>query len=97
MFASGLNKTLDARQTSPHTTAVDPTNTQEQRAVTRKDYVLIAAALAEARNYSISRSAHPESYFHGCDAVAYEIANSLGKDNPRFDRARFLKAAGVAP
>jgi len=94
MFASGLNKTLDARQASQHTTAVDPTNTQEQRAVTIKDYVLIAAALNSARPQFLEEPPTCDEQ-HALDVLA--IADALARDNPRFDRERFLKAAGVAP
>ncbi len=51
--------------------------------MTRKDYVLIAAAL--------------NSCAQGADksTVVYQLADALARDNPRFDRERFLKAAGV--
>lgn len=48
--------------------------------MTRKDYVLIAAALREARTVA---------------EAARLLADQLAQDNPRFDRERFLKAAGV--
>lgn len=52
--------------------------------MTRKDYVLIAQAIADV----------------WCDSqaqadIADSIANALEADNPRFDRARFLDACGV--
>ncbi len=52
--------------------------------MTRKDYVLIAAALNSCANGADKKT------------VAYQLADALAQDNPRFDRARFLKAAGVA-
>jgi hypothetical protein len=56
--------------------------------MTRKDYVLIAEALARAdRPYAEGRAQHRTD----CEA----IADALAQDNPRFDRERFLKAAGV--
>lgn len=57
--------------------------------MTRKDYVLIAAALKDAR------ASTPEANHVGVDVAASNIAHALARDNPRFDRARFLKAAGV--
>jgi hypothetical protein len=58
--------------------------------MTRKDYVLIAEALASVRNeYADApmRNTHTDC----CEAVA----DALARDNARFDRARFLKACGV--
>lgn len=60
--------------------------------MTRKDYELIAAAVRESVT---ARGAPPDAYV----AVAYlahVLAASLRADNPRFDKARFLKACGVA-
>lgn len=56
--------------------------------MTRKDYILLADALkavADATEY-------PERL--GAQLAANEIAHRLQRDNPRFDRERFLKAAG---
>ena len=59
--------------------------------MTRKDYVLIADTLVNLM-----------SDFNNCgddsvslSLVAEELADTLAKDNPRFDRARFLTACGV--
>ncbi len=57
--------------------------------MTRKDYVLIAAALNTARVQVQDTPAE----MHG--TCARFIADELARDNPRFDRSRFLKAAGV--
>lgn len=55
--------------------------------MTRKHYVMLAGALRRARER--------DDVAQGTvDAVAVEIASTLGDDNPRFDRARFLRAAG---
>lgn len=57
--------------------------------MTRKDYVLIAEAFkvaAEAVDY-------PERL--GALLAANEIAHRLERDNPRFDRARFMAACGL--
>ena len=61
--------------------------------MTRKDYILIAAALKAARSsYTLPNVA---IYHNGIDNAAQRLADALGRDNPRFDRERFLKAAGV--
>jgi hypothetical protein len=57
--------------------------------MTRKDYILIAAALKKASERDASEGI-PVTY-----QAAYELATALGRDNPRFDRERFLQAAGV--
>lgn len=59
--------------------------------MTRKDYILIAAALRDARQAN-STAAHEIAI----SDAAFILARSLANDNPRFDRARFLAAAGVA-
>jgi hypothetical protein len=65
--------------------------------MTRKDYVAIAAAISEARmnptHFFINRE--EGEYGEGVFSVAVALADRLARDNPRFDRARFLKAAGV--
>jgi hypothetical protein len=33
---------------------------------------------------------------YGAEAVALELADLFARDNPRFDRARFLSACGLA-
>jgi hypothetical protein len=55
--------------------------------MTRKDYELIAAVLAKFEaegGVTVER-----------DAMAYDLADALGADNPRFSREVFLVAAGV--
>ena len=63
--------------------------------MTRKDYVLIAAALAEARRQIPETGAHATWEFVANSTAARVLAISLAQDNPRFDRKRFLKACGV--
>ena len=63
--------------------------------MTRKDYVAIAAAMYRTRP-TLDRSVKDARGFYAqhltdCD----EIALTLARDNPRFDRARFLKACWV--
>lgn len=58
--------------------------------MTRKDYVLIADALKHAA------ACDPGTEGGGIYRAAVCIADALAADNPRFDRARFLQACGVA-
>ena len=60
--------------------------------MTRKDYVLIADALRQA--YVVQRDRYVGTSA-GVRAAAEYISDALASDNPRFDRERFLKAAGV--
>ena len=55
--------------------------------MTRKDYQLIASVL---KNYATEGIPVDDR-----DAIAYDLADALAADNPRFDRDRFLIAAGV--
>jgi len=65
--------------------------------MTRKDYILIAAAIAEARRQIPEGGAHATWEYVSNSTVARVLAHSLASDNPRFDRERFLKACGVLP
>lgn len=58
--------------------------------MTRKDYVLIAAAIK-----AVTEEHSADSVVNGITWTAERIADALARDNPRFDRERFLKAAGV--
>lgn len=63
--------------------------------MTRKDYVLIAEAI-RAVSKDWERAASESHRAIGAAAiagVAREIALALSRDNPRFDRARFLAAS----
>jgi hypothetical protein len=61
--------------------------------MSHKDFVLIAAALASARNALNNTS----DTYCALDAVVEELADALARTNPRFDRARFLAAARGEP
>lgn len=61
--------------------------------MTRKDYILIAAAIANA-GVSVTDINEPQ-YQHGIEDTTHAIADALARDNPRFDCERFLKACGV--
>jgi hypothetical protein len=56
--------------------------------MTKKDYVLLASALADA-HYHATQFIGGESVWERC---VDEIADSLSEDNPRFDRKRFVAA-----
>lgn len=55
--------------------------------MTRKDYQLIAEVL---KKFTAEDGNVVER-----DAMAYDLADALGADNPRFDREKFLVAASV--
>jgi hypothetical protein len=55
--------------------------------MTRKDFVLIAAAVASARAISVDAQ-----HIGAVDTVALELADALRTTNPNFDRDRFLRA-----
>jgi hypothetical protein len=58
--------------------------------MTRKDFQLIADAIAEASEN------HPELFRLGASAiVAHRLADALAGTNDRFDREKFLTACGV--
>ena len=73
--------------------------------MTRKDYILIAAAIREAlvdidrdgNNAILSdHSSHVIAGERmGAHSVALRLADTLANDNPRFDRAVFLKACSL--
>jgi hypothetical protein len=58
----------------------------------RKDYIAMAAAFREARGDSgeLDRGADDLWY-----AMLSAVADVMARDNPRFNRAKFLLAAGV--
>lgn len=61
--------------------------------MTRKDYVAIAAAIHNrALAFDVGAHIDGEAAVY---MVARDLADVLANDNPRFDRARFLKACGV--
>ncbi len=59
--------------------------------MTRKDYVLLAEALLGAKPARWHDGAQNSQHCADC----MSIADALARDNPRFDRHRFLVAAGV--
>jgi hypothetical protein len=65
--------------------------------MTRKDYELIAATLnAQALEYrSGTAFSHDDDVaLEALLRIANSVADALTRDNPRFDRERFLSACG---
>ena len=57
--------------------------------MTKKNYETFAAIIADAMGLATSDEKGL------LRSVAYDMAEVFESDNPRFDRERFLKAAGV--
>jgi hypothetical protein len=55
--------------------------------MTRRDYIIIAGALNQARKVAIDRSE-----VDGVEVAASWVADALKKDNGRFDLGRFMAA-----
>jgi len=68
-----------------------PPPNQEEKKMTRKDYVLLADAIKNARKVEDDMGTVLVSVAH----LAHTLATELEIDNSRFDRARFLTACGV--
>lgn len=69
-------------------------------AVTRKDYELIAGAIARTNMAKTWKELNPSTVKREANAatlrlLVVDVAASLADDNPRFDRDRFIKATGV--
>ena len=62
--------------------------------MTKKHYVAIAKTLAALRA-AYGAKANAASYGAAMSDAATELAVYFESENPRFDRARFLKACGV--
>ena len=66
--------------------------------MTRKDYQLIAKAIAEIRaSYQVSTIGHEDIIQRNTalDDVTINIACHMREDNPAFDLAKFKQAAGM--
>ena len=73
--------------------------------MTRKDYILIAAAIREAlgdiastgdsEHLSDNGRTFNSGESQGAHRAALRLADTLANDNPRFDRAVFLKACSL--
>lgn len=62
--------------------------------MSKKDYVLIARALRESRDEAV-RNAASQSAFTALEDVARRLASALKHADPKFQRAKFLRAAGA--
>ena len=60
--------------------------------MTRKDYKLIAGILNGAITFEKEKN---EEKSFALMAVAHTFSNVLAKENPRFDRTKFLTACGI--
>ena len=58
--------------------------------MSKKDYVLIATALRQARNVAVGRPPGVHGPEGGIDMAIGLIAQALARDNPRFQPDRFL-------
>lgn len=68
--------------------------------MTRKDYVAIAAIIAETSAAdALDRAPEHRGFPLGVESaravIAHRLAGHLQADNPRFDRARFLEACKI--
>lgn len=61
--------------------------------MTRKDYVKLAEAFELITKHSATYDANRD-YRAGVIMAARQVAYKLAQDNPRFDRARFMRACG---
>lgn len=59
--------------------------------MSRKDYILIAAAL-----HTVQLHITPGTARATFNNAVNKLADALATDNPRFNRERFLTAAGVS-
>jgi hypothetical protein len=57
--------------------------------MTRKDYILLADALRAARRYVFD---HGNTGEEAVAVASHFVIEALARDNPRFDRERFLEA-----
>lgn len=60
--------------------------------MTRKHYEMIAEILKAARSNKVPAQATLDATV---DFIAVELADKMAQENPRFDKARFLKATGA--
>lgn len=70
-------------------------------AMSKKDYVAIAAQFMKEKNHLKEHFEKDSSYemgaTYGIEVMARRLSDVMARDNPRFDRDRFLAACGVAP
>lgn len=71
-----------------------PNLTGKAHSMTKKNYELIAGVLRPIAETVVSREPGRDCYT--AIVIAYKFAKILETENKSFDRARFLKACGVA-
>lgn len=64
--------------------------------MTKKDYELIARALRDTMLIDIASADELRGATKATRSACARVAAALATENPRFDRARFLAACGVA-
>jgi hypothetical protein len=74
--------------------------------MTKRDYQMVAAVLNQRRNSFLIDAAQDislasqrlfENYADGIERTAKALADEFEKENPRFDRPRFMIAVKAAP
>ena len=63
--------------------------------MTRKDYVAIAQCISDGALINCATQHDLIMNTGTRTKIAWQLATMMRADNPRFDRARFLKACGV--
>lgn len=63
--------------------------------LTRKDYKAIARYISETKPANGMPVDWQAGCYAACERIGLLLANHFEADNPRFDRARFLKACGL--
>jgi hypothetical protein len=63
--------------------------------MTRKDYELIASALRSSRLHLPSNDERQAGAKDQWETTVEEVADDLERENPRFDRNKFLTACGL--
>lgn len=63
--------------------------------MTKKDYILQAEAIRDSKSALEYASLNLGETQRAIQVVAYTLANRLQKDNPKFDKNRFITACGL--
>lgn len=63
--------------------------------MTRKDYVAIAKAISDGQFIDLRTNGEVAVSVLTRAKIARQLADAMSRDNPRFDRDRFLAACGV--
>jgi len=63
--------------------------------MTKKDYILIASVLKESKSFPIEIRETNKKIITINDLISEKMADVLQKENPRFNREKFLTACGL--